>query len=98
MKKWIAFLKNKKMVEEGEVKWESIKDKIVYLMFHNNGQNIYLPPNAEKYEQSKTASADMSNGKIEIESRNITAFLRNNIVKVSINEKNNNITISVTEK
>jgi len=95
MRKWIAILKDGSKIEEGQKEWIEIKDNISYLYYDNNGQFIYLPKNAEKYEQSKTASANISNGQIQIETRNIWAKVGNNIVRIRINEKTNNINLEI---
>ena len=93
MKKWIAILDDKSEVTEDQQNWADIKDKVRYLSYDNNGQHISLPKNAEEYGQSKTASADLLTGKTEIESRNLWFKLGNNIVRIRVNEKNNNISI-----
>jgi hypothetical protein len=48
-----------------------------------------------EYVQGKTASAFLNSDKIKIESRYIGIVLGNNIVKVRVNEKTNDISIEV---
>ena len=93
MKKWKAILKDNSTVEENQADWQTIKDQVVYLYLDNNGQNIYLPKNADQYEQTKTASADILSGAVQIETRNISAKIGNNIVRIRVNEKTGNINI-----
>lgn len=96
MKKWTAVAKNGNILDEsGSSKWTDIKNDIAALGFDNDGQIISLPKNMEKYIQAKTASADLSGGEAEIQSRSIGFYLGNNIVRVRIDEHSNNISIEI---
>jgi len=92
---WKAKLKGGEEVSELTHKWNDIKDDVIELMLlTNNGQSIRLPSNANRYIQAKTASADLAGGRnIQIESRYIGFSLGNNIVKIRVNESNNNISV-----
>lgn len=93
---WKARLKDGREISELNSKWEDVKDNIVdLLMITNSNQIISLPKNMDSYIQFKTASAEMSNGNIEIESRVIGYIQRNNIVKIRVNEKTNNISVEI---
>ena len=93
MKFWKAKLKNGEWTTENEQKWDNIKNEVIELQLCIDNQIISLPKNADTYVQGKTASGNLSNGKVAIESRFIGTIFRNNIVKVRVNEQNNNITI-----
>ena len=64
-------------------------------MVTNSGSIIKLPKNMSKYIQGKTASAELGSGNIQIESRYIAFKLGNNIVKVRVDEKTQNISIEL---
>jgi len=90
MKYWEAKSKVATHVEEEIPKLHEIKD-IQELKYINNGQTIYLPNNADTYHYTKTASADLISGEIEIESRNIILKKGNNTIIIKINEKSQDI-------
>lgn len=94
MKKWLAKTSNGDSISEDDINWELIKDKVTSLCLSVDGQIIQLPDNM-KYTQGKTASALLGSGKIEIESRFLGFQVGNKIVKIRVNEKNNNISIEV---
>ena len=97
MAMWKAITKDGNEINELTHNWESIKNNIKELsLVTNDSRIIKLPPNREKYVQAKTASADLSGGKnVQIESRYIGFSLGNTIVKIRINESDNNISIEV---
>lgn len=93
---WKAKTKDGINTTENESKWSEIKDNISQLMFiTDNGQTIKLPPNMEQYIQAKTASAELGNNFVNIESRYIGFKLGNNIIKVRIDEKTDNISVEI---
>ena len=93
---WKAKLKDGREVTENESKWSDVSDQISELgLVLNNGIEIKLPSNMEKYAQAKSASATIGSDNIEIESRYIGIFLGNNIVKIRVDEKTNNISLEV---
>ena len=95
-KLWKAKLKDGSIIEETEPSnWDAIKDQVSYLELNNNGQIISLPKNCEKYIQGKTASSNILNGECIIESRYIGLKIGNNIMKIRVNEKNNNISVEI---
>jgi len=93
MKQWEA-KENNNLINESEINWELVKHRINELMFNNNNQIITLPKNMQ-YVQGKTACASIGSNKVTIESRYIGFILGNNIIKVRIDEKTNNISIEV---
>jgi hypothetical protein len=95
MRYWQGHTKDNKLINEksGE-KWTSANLKSLQLVLEDIKQTISLPENLE-YIQSKTASADMSTGKCDIESRNIGFKLGSNIVMIKVDEKTSNITIAI---
>lgn len=101
MKKWFGILKNGLHVSEPNspnstnLSWNNIKKQLKSLSINNNNQIITLPSNLQ-YIQGKTASANL-NGNVQIESRYIGFILGNNIVKIRINETNNNINIELSD-
>jgi hypothetical protein len=102
MKFWKAQLKDGTWTDENEQKWDNIKNDVINLQLCINDQIISLPSNADIYIQGKTASGNLANGKVTIESRFIGFCLRSNIVskdtitKIRVNEETNNITIETT--
>jgi len=94
MKRWEAIDKEGRYINEDDLNWELVKDKIQSLQLNNNGQVITLPSNME-YIQGKTASAMLGSDQIQVESRYVGLFLGNNIIKVRVDEKTNNISIEV---
>ena len=68
--------------------------KSLSLILNDKNIKITLPDNLE-YVQAKTASADISNGICEIESRYIGFKLGSNIIKIRVNEKNSNISVEL---
>ena len=96
MKYWTATTKTKKMLlETDNVKWDDIKNDVIKLEFNNNGQIISLPSNMSEYIQAKTASADWSGENVQIESRYFAFKLGNNIVRIRVDEKTNNISVEI---
>lgn len=93
---WKARTKDGKEVSELNTKWNDVQDNVdELLLITPKGQVIYLPKKMEKYVQFKTASAELGKNNIEIEGRTIGFKIGMNIVKIRVNEKNNNITIEV---
>ena len=79
-------------------KWVKIEKDVVELgMSTNDGRFIFLPKNMKKYIQAKTASANLGQGEnnIQIESRYIGFSLGNNIVRIRVDEKTNNISVEI---
>ena len=96
MKRWEAITKSNDEVTEDDINWDLVKNKVNSLSLYNNGQRIHLPENLE-YVQGKSACASLGGGKVEILSRYIGFYLGNNIIKVRVNEKTNDISIEVTD-
>jgi len=94
MKNWIIKT-NKETIIEGQKPWNEVKNDIKQLIFNNNGQKITLPENMDKYICAKTASADLGQNNVKIESRYIGCELGNIIIKVRIDEKTNDISIEI---
>jgi hypothetical protein len=95
---WKAMTKDGKEILEGQASWTSIKNNIKQLALTiPNGPTILLPKNMEEYFHAKTASAELGGtGKdITIESRYIGFKIGNNIVRIRVNEKTQNITVEV---
>ena len=97
MKRWEATAKNGDKITEDDLNWDLVKDKVNTLSLNNNGQIITLPENME-YIQGKSACAPLGGGKVEILSRYIGIKVGNNIVKVRVDEKTNDISIEVTDE
>ena len=97
MKKWMATTKDFNEISEENYEWKNVKNNIKSLKLDNNGQIISLPE-GRIYTQAKTASADLGDGNIQIESRYIAFELGNNTIKVRVDEKTNNISIEVETK
>jgi hypothetical protein len=97
MKRWEATAENGDEITEDDLNWELVKNKVNSLSLNNNGQIITLPKNM-KYIQGKSARASVGGGKVEILSSYIGLKLGNNIVKVRVDEKTNNISIEVTDE
>ena len=97
MAMWKAKTKDGKEVSELDTKWNDVKNNISeLLMITNDGRIICLPKNLPEYVQFKTASAELgNNSNIQIESRVIAGKIGNNIVKIRVNEKTNNITMDI---
>ena len=93
---WKAKLKNGKEVSELNSKWEDVKNDVVeLLMITNANQIIQLPKKMEKYIQFKTGSAEIGKNNVEIESRVIGFSLGNNIVKIRVDERTNNVNVEI---
>jgi hypothetical protein len=93
---WKAKTKDGKEISELNTKWDEVKDNVSeLLMITNDNRTIYLPKNAEKYVQFKTAGMMLGSKNVEIESRTIGLSLGSNMVQVRVDEKTNNITIEV---
>ena len=96
MRQWVATTKDGNVYSETENKnWNDIKDVIVKLQLDNNGQIITLPENMTEYAQAKTASAFVGSNNIQIESRYISCKIRNNIVRIRVDENTNNISVEI---
>ena len=96
MKYWIAKTKDGKELSEADgAMWDESQNNIAKLEFNNDGQIISLPENMEAYIQAKTASADLGSKKVQIESRYIAFKLGNNIIKIRVDEKTNNISVEI---
>mgnify|MGYP000979854258 CR=1 FL=1 len=95
MKYWKATTSNGNTYTESDKKnWSEISKDVTQLELHVDGQTITLPKNM-KYIQAKTACADIGSQNAEIQSRYIGIKLGNNIVRVRVDEKTNNISIEV---
>jgi len=98
MKKWIAKLKDGRVISEndetGSIKWDTINDEVSEIVFDNDGQMVILPSNVECYF-SKTASVAIGSDNIAIESRNLIMKVGNKEVIMRIDEQTNNIQIEV---
>ena len=93
---WKAETKDGKEFQEGEVNWIEIEGDVVKLgMCTNDGRFIFLPQNMDKYVQAKTASADLNGNNMVIESRYIAFKTGNNMVRVRVDEKTNNISVEI---
>lgn len=93
---WKAKTKDGKEVSELDSSWIEVQDDISELiMITNSHQTIKLPKNMDKYIQAKTASAEIGSNNIEIESRYIGFKIGNNIVRIRVDEKTQNISIEV---
>ena len=95
MKYWRAITSDGNVyAEPGSTNWGEIESDVTELELHIGDQTISLPKNM-KYTQAKTASADFNGKNVQIESRYIAFKLGNNIVRVRVDEKTNNISIEV---
>lgn len=96
MNYWRAVTKNGDVRNEQSVKWSDIENDIeeLSLVINSNQQRITLPK-GYKYIQAKTASADLNGENAVIESRYIGVIIGNNIVKVRVDEKTNNISVEI---
>ena len=96
MKKWIGIKKDGEVVCEEGTQWTNdLGNNLVILQLDIDGQIISLPENME-YVQAKTASANIGGSQeVVIESRYIGWKLGNNIVKIRVDEKTNNISLEV---
>ena len=97
MKRWEAKAKNGDKITEDDINWELVKEEVVSLSLNNNGQIITLPDNMQ-YIQGKSACAPIGKGKVEILSRYIGFTYGTILVKVRVDEKNNDISIEVTDE
>ena len=96
MRQWFGKDEYDHSVAECNTNWKDINKALKSLSMDNNGQIIELPSNFE-YVQGKTASASLSGGNSTILSRYIGFVLGNNIVKIRVDEKSNNIKVEVTQ-
>ena len=100
MKKfWRGYTKDGGIISEAlGAKWDECKNEVVrlelVLMEGDQEQVINLPKGYELI-QGKTAIGDLSTGKCDIESRYIAIKLGNNIVRIRVNEKTNNISLEI---
>jgi len=97
MKQWIIETKDGQIIKELESNgWDDIvPENIKKVQLDIDGQTISLPENMTEYIQAKTASADLGSNNIQIESRYIAFKLGNNIVRIRVDEKTNNISVEV---
>ena len=93
---WSVITKSGEIKNENNSKWSDVENNIEELSLNipSKQQKITLPKGFE-YIQAKTASADLNGGNTVIESRYLGIKLRNNIVKVRVDEKTNNISVEV---
>jgi len=66
---WEAILKSGCVVKEGERQWRDVQDNVMSLSICHNGVRLSLPENQLDYSQAKTASAPITGGDAEVESR-----------------------------
>ena len=93
---WKAKTKDGREVGELNTKWNDIQNNIAELLLITpEGKTIYLPKNMESYIQFKTASAELGQKNIQIESRTIGWKMGNNTIKIRVNEKSGNITVEI---
>jgi len=93
---WKAKLNDGREVSELNSKWEDIKGNVTeLLLITNDNRIVYLPKNMKEYTQFKSASAEFGGKGMQIESRVIGFVLGNNMVKIRVDEKTNNIKIEV---
>ena len=93
---WSVITKSGETKTENTCQWSEVEKNIEELSLYipDNKQKITLPKGFE-YIQAKTASADLNGSNTTIESRYLGLKFGNNIVKIRVNEKNNNISIEV---
>ena len=95
MKKWIAKINDNYTITEDDINWHNLDHaSIKGLKLEIDGQIIELPDGME-YVQGKTASAMLGSSEYEIESRYCGIKLGTNIIKIRVNEKNNNISVEI---
>jgi len=93
---WKVRTKDGQEHSELNSKWNDVKDNIAEMVFTgNDGKTIYLPKKMESYVQFKTASAEIGKNNVQIESRVIGFKIGNNIVKIRVDERTNNINIEI---
>jgi hypothetical protein len=94
MNYWTGKTKDNREVSEKTHPWNEIEKDLIELKLFIPSKNISitLPPNM-KYSHFKSASCSLGGKNIEIESRVIGVKIGNNLVKIRIDEKTNNITI-----
>jgi hypothetical protein len=96
MSLWKAKTKNGKEISELDSNWADVQNDISELiMITDSNQIIKLPKSMKKYIQSKTASAELGSNNIQIESRSIGFSLGNNIVRIRVDEKTQNISVEL---
>ena len=93
---WSVITKSGEIKNENNSKWSDVENDIEELSLNipDKQQKITLPKGFE-YIQAKTASADLNGQNTAIESRYLAIKLGNNIVKVRVNEKTNNISVEI---
>ena len=89
MRRWEATI-GEKSVNEDEINWEFVKDKVDSLSLNIDGRKISLPKGME-YLQGKTASAFIGSGKVNIESRYIGFELEGIRVLIRVDERTGDI-------
>lgn len=93
---WKAITKDGKEISELDSSWTEVKDNISELiMVTDSHQIIKLPKNMEKYIQAKTASAELGSKNVQIESRYLGFKVGNNIIKIRVDEKTQNISVEL---
>jgi hypothetical protein len=96
MKRWMAVTENGDLINESDINWSLISEKVCKLVMYSDGQTITLPENMS-YIQGKSACAAFSSGKVEVLSRYIGFRIGNKIVKVRVCENTNNISVEVED-
>lgn len=93
---WRGNTKNGKFSSEAlGSKWENDELQSLELTIEDKDITIKLPDNME-YVQSKTASADLASGKVEVESRNVGFKIGNKIVTIRVSESTSDINVEVS--
>lgn len=93
---WEVIMSDGKRIEGPNDKWQSINDidlinpiQCLNIIFPST--TIHLPPKADKYHESKTASCNMDGSNLNIESHNYEATYGDKKLVVSINNLDNGI-------
>ena len=100
MKTWNVKCEDGSSYNENNLKWSDITDKVVELEYNNDGQIIKLPSNCLGYACTKTASCDLDGNNVNVEAYNANVKFTANgttLLKVSINNETNNITITLED-
>ena len=94
MNYWAGKTKDGKEVNEHTHNWNQVEKDLVELKLVIPSKNISisLPPNMV-YAHFKSASATLGSNNITIDSRVIGLKIGNNIVKIRVDEKTNNISL-----
>jgi len=95
---WKAKTKDGKELSELDTSWSEVDGNISELILvTNHGQTITLPKNMKNYIQAKTASAALGAKNIQIESRYIGCEIGNNILRIRVDEKTENISVEIEQ-